>query len=63
MVSILFGGLVAGVALGFAVQLATFFGAIGGAEAVPVAMLLQATLPGVLISAGAACFGAYSRLR
>ena len=28
----------------------------------PVGMWLQAVLPGVLISAGAACFGAYQRL-
>ena len=63
VLSILFGGLIAGTALGFAVQLSTFLGAVGGGEAVPLTLLLQAVLPGVLISAGAACFGAYSRLR
>jgi hypothetical protein len=62
MLGILFGGILLGTALGFAAQYATFFAQLPVDPEFPVEMWLQAVLPGVLISAGAACFGAYQRL-
>jgi hypothetical protein len=62
MLAILFGGILLGTALGFAAQYATFFAQLPADPEFPVGMWLQAVLPGVLISAGAACFGAYQRL-
>ncbi len=62
MLAILFGGILLGTALGFAVQYATFFAQIAAENEIPVELWLQSVLPAVLISAGAACFGAYQRL-
>jgi hypothetical protein len=63
MLSILFGGIVVGTVIGFGIQYANLFAGIPAeaAEAVQ-SMLLSQLLPGALISAGAACFGAYQRL-
>ena len=63
MLAILFGGILLGTALGFAAQYATFFAQLPADPEFTVGMWFQAVLPSVLISAGAACFGAYQRLR
>jgi hypothetical protein len=62
MLTILFGGILLGTALGFAAQYATIFAQIPAAAELPLGIWIQGVLPGVLISAGAACFGAYQRL-
>jgi hypothetical protein len=65
MLTILFGGILAGTALGFAVYYLQFFSQIPAQYAeyeLPLEAWLQAIIPSVLISAGAACFGAYQRL-
>ena len=58
--SMVFGGIVAGVALGFVLQYGSFLGQAAGD--LDLGFLVQGVLPSVLISAGAACFGAYQRL-
>lgn len=63
MLAILFGGILLGTALGFAAQYATFFAQLPAEGEIPVGLWIQSVLPSVLISAGAACFGAYQRLR
>ena len=63
MLAILFGGILLGTALGFAAYYATFFAQLPAEAAIPIGLWLQSVLPSVLISAGAACFGAYQRLR
>ena len=60
MLSMVFGGIVAGVALGFVLQYGSFLGQVAGD--LDLGLLVQGVLPSVLISAGAACFGAYQRL-
>ena len=60
MLAILFGGIIAGTLLGFGVQYGTFFAGVP-AEAMQ-SFLVSQLLPSALISAGAACFGAYQRL-
>jgi hypothetical protein len=62
MLTILFGGILLGTALGFGLQYATYFSEIPAEYEMPLSMWVQSVLPGVLISGGAACFGAYHRL-
>jgi hypothetical protein len=59
MLSIVFGGILVGTLLGFGFQYLNLF---AGVPAEATASLLSQLLPGALISAGAACFGAYQRL-
>ena len=69
MLSILFGGILAGVALGLALQYQQFVAMLASLPEeyreleMTVDIWLQQTLPIALISAGAACAGAYYRLR
>lgn len=62
---LLYGGLLAGFALGAALQIAFFLGSVlpEEADAFPIEFWLQAMLPYILIGAGAAVAGAYSRVR
>ena len=63
MLAILFGGIIVGTLLGFGIQYLNLFAGIPAdmaAELQP--MLMSQLLPSALISAGAACFGAYQRL-
>ena len=62
MLAILFSGILIGAALGAGVQFLGFYGAMGQAGEPLLQLFLQVFLPPVLISAGAACFGAYQRL-
>jgi hypothetical protein len=63
MGAMLYGGMVAGFALGAAFQIATFMGSMPAEVDVPFAVWLQGMLPYMLIGAGAAVAGAYSRVR
>jgi hypothetical protein len=63
MAGMLYGGLVAGFAVGAAVQISSLLGSIPAEADVPIQVYLQSMLPFVLISAGAAVAGAYSRVR
>ena len=63
MLAILFGGILLGTALGFAAQFAALMSQVSTEYDVPIGLWVQSVLPSVLISAGAACFGAYQRLR
>ena len=63
MRALLYGGLAAGFAIGAAVQIATFMGAIPEEAGLPITFWLQTMLPYILIGFGAACAGAYSRVR
>lgn len=63
MLAILFGGIVLGTALGFLLQYVMFLGQVPPGYEVLLSVWIQGMLPSVLISAGAACFGAYQRLR
>lgn len=63
MLSILFGGLFIGTALGFVLQYSTYLAQIPAEHREALGPLIQGLLMPVLISAGAACFGAYQRLR
>jgi hypothetical protein len=63
MRAMLYGGLLAGFALGAAVQISTFMNAIPGEVELPVEYWLQTMLPYIAIGAGAAVAGAYSRVR
>ena len=60
MLAIIFGSIILGTVLGTAAQYAAFFGQLPAEESMTI--WLQSMLPGALISAGAACFGAYQRL-
>ncbi len=62
MLTILFGGIILGSVLGFGAQYATYFSQLPAEYTITLGMWLQSVLPSVLISAGAACFGAYQRL-
>ncbi len=62
MLTILFGGIILGSVLGFGAQYATYFSQLPADYTITLGMWLQSVLPSVLISAGAACFGAYQRL-
>lgn len=59
----LYGGMVVGFALGAAFQVATFMSSVPASVDVPFQAWLQGMLPYMLISAGAAVAGAYSRVR
>ncbi|HUQ44940.1 MAG TPA: hypothetical protein VM451_11115, partial [Candidatus Limnocylindria bacterium] len=63
MLAILFTGIIVGAIIGAGFQFLTLLGTIGQAGEPLLPIFLQAFLPQVLISAGAACFGAYKRLR
>jgi hypothetical protein len=64
MLGIVLAGILAGAALGFAYQYATFLGALPANDPeLQLGALLQQQALYALISAGAACVGAYSRLR
>lgn len=63
MRGLLYGGLLVGFFLGAALGAVWFVGSFGGGEAFPVELFLQAMLPYLLISIGAAFAGAYSRVR
>jgi hypothetical protein len=62
MLAILFTGIIAGSIIGAAFQFVASFGSLAAGGEMTVPIFLQAFLPQVLISAGAACFGAYQRL-
>lgn len=61
--SMLYGGLVAGFAIGAVLQITTFIGSIPEEVAVPFDVWLQTMLPYIAIGVGAAIAGAYSRVR
>ncbi len=68
MLGVVLGGITAGTIIGAALEYAFYashFSAVPGAENLGVGLgsLILASLPWIAISAGAACFGAYSRLR
>ncbi len=63
MLSILFGGILVGTLIGFGFQYANMFAGVPAEAAESLqSYLISSLLPGALISAGAACFGAYQRL-
>ena len=63
MLTILFGGIIVGTLLGFGIQYLNLFGSIPGEAAASFqGYFMSQLLPSALISAGAACFGAYQRL-
>ena len=62
MLGILFSGIILGSVAGFGAQYATYFAQLPAEYQITLGMWLQSVLPMVLISAGAACFGAYQRL-
>ena len=59
----LYGGLLAGFALGATLQIAMFLGSMGPEVGLPLEYWLQTMLPYIAIGAGAALAGAYSRVR
>ena len=61
--TMLYGGLVAGFAVGALVQISTFAGAIAGEAELPFGLWLQTMLPYIAIGMGATVAGAYSRVR
>jgi hypothetical protein len=68
MLGVVLGGITVGTIIGAAAQYAFYasqFSAVQGAENLGVGLgsLILASLPWIAIAAGAACFGAYSRLR
>jgi hypothetical protein len=64
MLTMLLGGLIVGTLVGAGISLLALFGAVPGGAAEPLTLLMvQSYLPYALVSAGAACFGAYSRFR
>ena len=62
MLGILFIGIIIGAVIGAGFQFLAFYGALPDVAQPLLPVFLQAFLPSVLISAGAACFGAYQRL-
>ncbi len=62
MLSILFGGIVLGAAVGFVVQYSTYLAQLPAEYQEALGPLILGLLPPVLISAAAACYGAYQRL-
>jgi len=62
MLAILFGGILLGTAFGAVLQFSWSIGTLPAEGEPLIQVWLQGFLPGVLISAGAACFGAYQRL-
>jgi hypothetical protein len=63
MRTLVYGGLLAGFALGAALQITTFMNAIPPEVDLPLEYWLQTMLPYIAIGAGAAVAGAYSRVR
>lgn len=63
MAALLYGPMLAGFALGAAFQVATFLGSVAPDVNLPVEVWLQTMLPYILIGAGTAIAGAYSRVR
>ena len=63
MRALLYGGLGAGFAVGAALQIVTFMGAVPAEVELPLAYWLQTMLPYIAIGGGAAFAGAYSRVR
>ncbi|MEO5704181.1 MAG: hypothetical protein ABIZ52_06325 [Candidatus Limnocylindrales bacterium] len=63
MLAIVFGGLFLGTALGYALQILPLLSTVPDQADALLPFLLQSIVSGVLISGGAACFGAYQRLR
>lgn len=68
MLGIVLGGIVAGTLVGAVLSALYFASQLGSVEGVDrttvgVGLFLFGSLPWILLSAGAACFGAYSRLR
>jgi hypothetical protein len=61
--TMLYGGLVAGFAVGAVVQISTFASAFVGEADVPFEVWLQTMLPYIAIGVGALVAGAYSRVR
>ncbi len=59
----LYGGLVAGFAVGALVEISTFASAIAGEAELPFELWLQTMLPYIAIGVGATVAGAYSRVR
>jgi hypothetical protein len=62
MLAILFSGIILGSVVGVGAQYATYFAQLPAEYGLTLGMWFQSVLPTVLISAGAACFGAYQRL-
>ena len=62
MLSILFGGIGLGAAVGFVLQYSTYLAQLPAEYQEALGPLIQGLLPPVLISAAAACYGAYQRL-
>jgi hypothetical protein len=60
--SMVFGGIVLGTLIGFVLQFGTFFGQVPAEYQETIGAFIQGMLPAVLVSAAAACFGAYQRL-
>ena len=63
MAGMLYGGMLAGFALGAVLQISMYAGAIDPQYELPLDLWLQSMLPYMLIGAGAAIAGAYSRVR
>lgn len=64
MLTMLFGGIIVGTLVGAGISLAMLFGGLPDEAAEPLtAVMLQSYVPYALVSAGAACAGAWSRFR
>jgi hypothetical protein len=64
MAGMLYGGMLAGFAIGAGLQVVTAMGSLAGTDLeIPIDVWLQSMLPYILIGAGAAVAGAYSRVR
>lgn len=63
MLLIVFGGIVAGTLIAFGLDYGAVLSSFGGAEGIPIGSYLEDAAVWALIAAGAACAGAYSRLR
>ena len=61
--AMLYGGLLAGFAIGAVLQIAMFMGSVPAEVQLPFEMWLQTMLPYIAIGIGAAIAGAYSRVR
>jgi len=63
ILSVLFGGILAGVAAGSFFQIATFLAQVPEEVGLTFQDWIVSSLPWILLGAGAACAGAYSRIR
>jgi hypothetical protein len=63
ILSVLFGGILAGVAVGSALEIATFMAGVPEEAGLTVGDWVISSLPWILLGAGAACAGAWSRIR